>query len=104
MSSIERAAGGILREKGAAATKPSATGHTRAASWAVSAKIDTVSMVRLQGTMPRILRRPRLGFRPIRLFNAAGTRPDPAVSVPREKLASPSATATADPALDPPLM
>ena len=37
-----------------------------------------------------------------RLLKAAGTRPEPAVSVPNEKLSRPSATATADPALDPP--
>ena len=33
---------------------------------------------------------------------AAGTRPDPAVSVPNAKSTSPRATATADPELDPP--
>jgi len=38
------------------------------------------------------------------LLNAAGTRPDPAVSVPSEKLTKPSATLTAEPALDPPLI
>ena len=38
------------------------------------------------------------------LPNAAGTRPDPAVSVPSEKLARPPATAIADPELDPPEM
>ena len=32
----------------------------------------------------------------------AGTRPEPAVSVPNEKLASPRATATAEPADEPP--
>ena len=32
----------------------------------------------------------------------AGTRPDPAVSVPRAKLTRPAATATAEPALEPP--
>ena len=34
--------------------------------------------------------------------NAAGTRPDPAVSVPMPMSAMPSATATADPELEPP--
>ena len=33
---------------------------------------------------------------------SAGTRPDPAVSVPRAKLTSPAATATAEPELEPP--
>ena len=36
------------------------------------------------------------------LLNAAGTLPEPAVSVPSEKLARPSDTATAEPLLDPP--
>ena len=66
--------------------------------------METQSSERQAGTTPRVLRRPLLGFKPMRLLNAAGTRPDPAVSVPNEKLASPSATATADPALDPPEM
>ncbi len=39
----------------------------------------------------------------MRLLKAAGTRPDPAVSVPSAKLASPSATATAEPLDEPPL-
>ena len=38
------------------------------------------------------------------LLQPAGTRPEPAVSVPRAKLTSPAATATADPELDPPEM
>ena len=38
------------------------------------------------------------------LLKAAGTRPDPAVSVPRAKATSPVPTATADPELDPPEM
>ena len=37
-------------------------------------------------------------------LHALNTRPDPAVSVPSAKLASPSATATAEPELDPPAM
>ena len=41
-------------------------------------------------------------FNPNKLLNAAGTRPDPAVSVPKLKLAIPRATDTAEPALDPP--
>ena len=35
-------------------------------------------------------------------FSAAGTRPEPAVSVPRAKSTSPAATATAEPELEPP--
>ncbi len=36
------------------------------------------------------------------LLSAAGTRPEPAVSVPSAKLTSPSATATAEPDDEPP--
>lgn len=36
------------------------------------------------------------------LLKPAGTRPEPAVSVPREKLTRPDETATAEPELDPP--
>ena len=56
------------------------------------------------GTTPRVLTRPRVGFTPTRLLKAAGTRPEPAVSVPSAKSASPSATASAEPELEPPLM
>src|SRR5438876_2610359 len=77
---------------------------TAVASGTVSAKIDTQSSDWQAGTTPRALTRPRLGLRPTMLFNPAGTRPDPAVSVPRAKLTSPRATATADPALEPPAM
>ena len=36
------------------------------------------------------------------LLKPAGTRPEPAVSVPSEKLTRPDETATAEPELDPP--
>src|SRR6202161_2546515 len=75
-----------------------------AASSAVSASIDTVSRGRQAGTTPRELRRPQVGFSPMRLLNAAGTRPEPAVSLPSAKLTRPMATATAEPELEPPLM
>ena len=45
---------------------------------------------------------PRVGLTPTMPFRAAGTRPEPAVSVPRARSTRPSATATADPELDPP--
>jgi hypothetical protein len=38
------------------------------------------------------------------LLSIAGTRPEPAVSVPSESGTNPAATATADPELDPPGM
>lgn len=37
-------------------------------------------------------------------LKAAGTRPEPAVSVPRARSTMPRATATAEPELEPPLM
>ena len=48
----------------------------------MSAKIDTQSSERQAGTTPAALSRPRVGFSPTMLLNAAGTRPEPAVSVP----------------------
>ena len=38
------------------------------------------------------------------LLKPAGTRPEPAVSVPSAKLTRPAATATAEPELEPPGM
>ena len=46
--------------------------------------------------------RPTVGLSPTMPLSAAGTRPDPAVSVPSANGTSPSATATAEPELDPP--
>ncbi len=43
-----------------------------------------------------------LGFSPTILLSPAGTRPEPAVSVPSATGTSPAATATAEPELDPP--
>lgn len=64
--------------------------------------MDGQSSDRQAGTTPLMLSSPRLGFNPTVLVKAAGTRPEPAVSVPRAKLSSPLATATADPELEPP--
>src|SRR5271168_1695104 len=66
--------------------------------------METQSSERQAGTTPDALSAPRVGLSPTRLLNAAGTRPEPAVSVPREKLTKPFATATAEPELDPPAM
>jgi hypothetical protein len=60
--------------------------------------------VRHAGTTPRVLSSPSDGLTPTMPLNAAGTRPDPAVSVPSAKLTIPAATATAEPELDPPEM
>ena len=47
---------------------------------------------------------PGVGFTPTIPHSAAGTRPDPAVSVPSANGTSPVATTTAEPELDPPAM
>lgn len=61
------------------------------------------STVRHAGTRPVLDRRPLLGFNPTMLLNPAGTRPEPAVSVPRENATKPRATTEAEPELEPPL-
>ncbi len=62
------------------------------------------SRLRQAGTSPCVLQRPLVGFNPTRWLIAAGTRPEPAVSVPKAKPTRPAATATAEPELDPPLI
>ena len=74
------------------------------ASSTVSANTETQSSVRQAGTTPALATRPRLGFKPTMLAKAAGTRPDPAVSVPSESGTSPAPTAKAEPLLEPPGM
>ena len=76
----------------------------RAASSTVRAKIETQSSDGTAGTTPVALSSPRLGFNPTTLLNAAGTRPEPAVSVPSANDTRPAPTATAEPELDPPEM
>ena len=66
------------------------------------ANTDGQSSRRTAGTTPALLTRPRVGLNPTIPLSAAGTRPDPAVSVPIENGTAPSATATADPELEPP--
>ena len=51
-----------------------------------------------------MLTTPMVGLMPTMPCNPAGTRPEPAVSVPMAMSASPVATATAEPELEPPLM
>ena len=54
------------------------------------------------GTSPTVLTSPRDGLKPTTPLSAAGTRPEPAVSVATAKGTCPRATATADPELEPP--
>ena len=60
--------------------------------------------MRQAGTTPDADSAPSDGFSPTIPFSAAGTRPDPAVSVPSEKGTSPAPTAVAEPELEPPGM
>ena len=78
--------------------------NTVCASVQFRAKMETQSKERHAGTIPEVLIRPIVGFKPTTLLRAAGTLPDPAVSVPKAKLTCPKAVATADPELEPPEM
>ena len=73
------------------------------ASVTVNAKIEIQSKLLQAGNKPRFEKRPLVGFSPIILLNAAGTRPEPAVSVPSAKGTKPRATTLAEPELEPPL-
>lgn len=53
---------------------------------------------------PAVLIHPGVGLTPTMAQHMAGTRPDPAVSVPKAKLHSPAATVTAAPDDEPPGM
>ena len=66
------------------------------------ANTEIVSSDWQAGTMPMAEMAPTVGFSPTMLPNAAGTRPEPAVSVPRAISTIPAATATPDPDEDPP--
>ena len=64
--------------------------------------MEMVSSVRQAGTTPVADKTPSEGLSPTIPLSAAGTRPEPAVSVPSENGISPAPTATAEPELDPP--
>ena len=83
---------------------PAATWSTRIPSASVGAKMDTQSSERQAGTTPSVLISPIDGLMPTIALNPAGTRPEPAVSVPSAKSTKRAATATAEPELDPPGM
>ena len=89
-------------DQGSAGSNPAMASATAQASSTVSPKIDTQSSVRQAGTTPRTGTAPSVGFSPTRLLSPAGTRPEPAVSVPSAKQARPDATATAEPEEEPP--
>src|SRR3569833_441255 len=93
---------GRSREKGSSGSDAAMTRSAVAASSAVSEKFEMQSSVRQAGTTPDVEIMPRLGFKPTMLLSIAGTRPDPAVSVPSGSGTSPADTAPAEPELDPP--
>src|SRR5882672_8735468 len=93
---------GRSRVYGSAISGPAIAANAAHASSTVSAKTDTQSSVRQAGTTPAVDSMPRLGFRPTVLPSPAGTRPEPAVSVPSANGTSPAATATPEPELEPP--
>ncbi len=74
------------------------------ASSTVSAKIEMTSSVRQAGIKPVVENQPLVGLSPTILLCPAGTRPEPAVSVPKENGTIPLATTTDDPELEPPLI
>ncbi len=69
----------------------------------MAANTGMQSKKRLLNTAPRMLTRPTVGFSPTMPLQAAGTRPEPPVSLPSENDTTPRATATAEPELDPPV-
>ena len=79
------------------------TSKTISASAAVSVIMDTQSIDLHAGNTPSVLTKPGVGLVPTILLNAAGIRPDPAVSVPKLKQTNPLATTEAEPELEPPL-
>src|SRR5262249_11948706 len=79
-----------------------AGGGAAKASSVASANGVTQSRLRHAGTTPAFEIRPGVGLNPTILLSPAGTRPDPAVSVPSASGTRPAATATAEPELDPP--
>ena len=93
---------GAVRLSGSAGSGPAITASASSASPRSRAKIDTQSSDLHAGTTPVVGTSPRVGFTPTIPWNAAGTRPEPAVSVPRAMSAMPRATATAEPELEPP--
>src|SRR5699024_7061143 len=66
-----------------------------------AANKPTVSKAGERGNTPSTGTAPKLGLKPRTPWQAAGTRTDPAVSVPRAKGTASAATIAADPELDP---
>ena len=92
----------ISLDHGQFSSYPLATESIALASEILSAKTVTQSKDAQAGTTPLVDHAPIGGLYPTRLFNIAGTLPDPAVSVPKAKVAKPSATLTEEPDEEPP--
>src|SRR4029078_10911819 len=88
--------------RGSRASKPASAWARRAASSAVRVSTPIVSRVGDIGTTPYRLIRPFVVFSPVTPLRAAGMRTEPPVSEPIAAGASPAATATPEPLLDPP--
>jgi hypothetical protein len=74
----------------------------RSASTHDRANTETQSSEAHAGTTPSVLSTSGVGFQPTILLKPAGTRPEPAVSVPSANDTRPEDTATAEPELEPP--
>ena len=70
------------RDAGSSRSQPAACSTAVAASARSRANTVTQSRDRMAGTTPRVDSQPRVGLMPTIPHSAAGTRPDPAVSVP----------------------
>ena len=79
---------------------PAITASTRAASSTLRANGPAVSWLKAIGTMPVRDTSPTVGLMPTMPFAKAGTRIEPAVSVPIATGHRPAATAAADPELE----
>jgi len=93
---------GAVRDQGSSGSGPASTSSTVSASATEELNTDTQSSERQAATTPLVETSPRVGLSPTMPFIAAGTRPDPAVSVPSANGTRPAATATALPELEPP--
>ncbi len=95
---------GKLRRSGATPKGPVSWASAASARATSLAKTVTQSKDRHAGTTPAVDTMPTVPFTPTIPFSAAGTRPEPAVSVPSATSTWPRATATAEPLLLPPAM
>ncbi len=91
-----------MSASGSEASAPATAARSSAASATLRASGPWVSRYGQVGITPVRGTSPKVGFIPTTPVNWAGMRLEPPSSVPRAAKAMPAATATADPALDPP--